>query len=1189
MSFVSVLKSHVDNSCVMLYGSVTDNIISADLCYREFSVALHDILKECGYDNIVFFDFTRASGKYVYDDISAYYSIASAKEPYEKKYGSAPKLKFNACSKNSLYTIGNGDKRVVRRFGKQRKVVSENQVDNTDAIATEKNNDTRTNSIEIPYQQRNLDPSLFYGELRNRMMDGQIRSAFVFDLAAFLRDNSSLQNVHNILYQWRNPNNIIIFVNSDGKSIIRDAAMLQLLRNSGLYQYFCSENGKGDAVYREDRCFPILSPSLDEYFYSLHRTRLFNNVIYEDGIEEASDKINYLMHMKTDEETISLREFCHLTDVYLHEHSGSNMIGKEFYEFVCKTDLSDFDFHPLMKLYQRPGWSIPVEKMIEKIVNLCQELTGEICQSNGIEEKMQWLLRANRTRVNLNTRSVCTMRFGGTDERRTFPSSTALPHMMIIGRPGTGKTTGAMEIGRVFHDAGLLSIGHVLHIDGGSLQAGYVGQTPMRINELLNEAENGVLFIDEAYNLCKDYEEDGNASTFAEEAVNTLVNAMTDDNRHVLIIFSGYPSDNPEDEEDVKSVRGLYKMNPGLRRRIKIELEIEDYSPEMLSEIFLHEINDQGFSLSDDLRRDNILNYMQYHYQTRTRDFGNGDFAVQTAQYCIDNAKRRNDLKSICATDFGDGVEYLEAVTMEKVQLELNDYPGLNDVGIQIINDSVKLYQNRKKVGIANPGSPKHVILVGKRGTGKNTLANLLCKAWGVAGIMSGGKPVTIKNPASVSYDFLKKELNRSLSEHTALFIDEAHNAPETFIRDLLNPMTEYNNLTCIFAVYPERLEEFFQKDPGLRDRCMKPNLIPDYTPEQLLDIFKAICKKQKREADNVCCDSLKIYFEHIYKSKEGNPDYSNARMVKNLVEEMEVSTDNPIFTEADIPLETQKVISINRHTVPFENILARFDDYIGWKNLKEYLLNTRNLIKYKESNPEFVVDFGHVIFAGNPGTGKTEAGKLFAEACYSLGIVRTNRFCQYGAEDLISEFMGQTRIKAKSALQRGVDGVILIDEAYNLSYNDRDSNADYKREAVDILLRFSNEQVGKTIIILAGYEDKIKVFLQSNKGLGGRFSNTIFFDDFSADECFQILEKEFKKNGLKLSENLQPAVCKLFDDCICNRRNWGNARDVKSICKYINQSHVNRVVGLEEYDNIITLDDINTGFEAWTAGNISG
>lgn len=91
----------------------------------------------------------------MYDDISAYYSIASAKEPYEKKYGSAPKLKFNAYSKSSLYTIGNGDKRVVRRFGKQRKVVSENhQVDNTDAIATEKNNDTQTNSVEIPYQQK---------------------------------------------------------------------------------------------------------------------------------------------------------------------------------------------------------------------------------------------------------------------------------------------------------------------------------------------------------------------------------------------------------------------------------------------------------------------------------------------------------------------------------------------------------------------------------------------------------------------------------------------------------------------------------------------------------------------------------------------------------------------------------------------------------------------------------------------------------------------------------------------------------------------------------------------------------------------------------------------------------------------------------------------------------------------------
>lgn len=119
--------------------------------------------------------------------------------------------------------------------------------------------------------------------------------------------------------------------------------------------------------------------------------------------------------------------------------------------------------------------------------------------------------------------------------------------------------------------------------------------------------------------------------------------------------------------------------------------------------------------------------------------------------------------------------------------------------------------------------------------------------------------------------------------------------------------------------------------------------------------------------------------------------------------------------------------------------------------------------------------------------------------------------------------------------------------------------------------------------------KEVIKIFLQSNQGLGSRFANTIFFDDFSADECYQILKKELEKNGLQLSDEYQKIICELFDACINNRRNWGNARDVKAICKYIDQSHVNRVVNLKKIGKIITMEDVKSGFCAWEKGNISG
>ena len=900
MSFLDVLKSHSDTCCIMLYGAVTDCILSRDLCFREFSVALHDILCECGYQNVVFYDFTRASGKYVYDDLSAYYSIAGAAEHYQQKYGSSPASAGTAVQSVKAGTGG-------RRFGQQRKIVGTAPAQNAPAPPDQQD-------VRIPHQQRNLDPALFYGEVSARMTDSSIRTAFVFDLAAFLRDSSSLQNVHNILYQWRNPRNIIIFVNSDSRSINDDDAMLHLLKSSGMYQFFCTENDKRSPMYRPDRCFPILSVQRDEVLYLLQRMRVFRDAVIADGIEEAADKINYILHANSKADTLSMRKLAELCNKFLGGQ-GTNAIDEKFYEALsdsCGVSLQDCDFHPLKKLHGRPGWSSAVEKLIAELLRVCQETGGDACTAKRLDEKILWLTERSKNRQYDSEETLAVFRLGSSNVDKSYPDSSKLPHIMLIGRPGTGKTTAALELGRIFHDAGLLESGHVVQADAGSLQGGYVGQTPMRVNEWLDKSENGVLFIDEAYILCKNFGKEGNAGTFAQEAVDTLVNAMTDKSRHVLVIFAGYPSDNPADPEDTSSVRGLYKMNPGLSRRTTLELEIEDYNPEALTEIFMQTLERSGLPLGTDLSRENVINFMKYHYQTRTNDFANGDFAVKAAEKCTALARNRQN-SAINAEDFGDGKKYLEPVTMDSIQAELSEYPGLSDVGMRIIHDSVNLFRNRQAVGIKAPPSPKHVILVGKRGTGKNTLANILCKAWGIAGLMSGKPPVVITNPASCSHYTLSRDILRAVHDHTPLFIDEAHNASVELVSELLNPMTEYGNLTCIFAVYPERLEAFFRKDPGLRDRCMKPYEIPDYTPDQLTEIFISIAERQHREADASCIETLRVWFRMKYSMRDGDSNYSNARMVKNLVEEMEAATDRRVFTENDIPLEILENISIQK------------------------------------------------------------------------------------------------------------------------------------------------------------------------------------------------------------------------------------------------------------------------------------
>ena len=1181
MSFSDVLKSHDGISCIMLHGPVTDGILSSDLCFREFSVALCDILKENGYENIVFYDFTGANGKYVYDDESAYYSISQAREAYEKKYGGPPGGSLNDSGKESSKSqeVKRKPDSAGRRFGKQPKVVRK-EIEKAAEKEAAQDVEKAVEEVVILHQQRHLAPELFYGELQRHMMNDQVKSAFVFDFTAFLNDSSIRQYVSQILYQWRNPNNLILFINPDGQQMEKDEAMQQRLKSTVLYEYFYYTNEKGEMNYRQDRCFPIRTVDRDEIYYLLQRMQLFYGVHYLEDAWKIADKINCLLHEEETGEQITLRGLKDRMERYVKAHKGENL-SKKFYEEVCQKSSSEMDTSFLEHLCHRAGWEKASQKLVDRLIQLFQELEGETCHETSTEEKIKWMTKKKQEKDFIKEAGgILTMRFGGGEKKRNYPTISQLPHMFVIGRPGTGKTTAARMLGRIFHETGLLATGQVRIVSGGSLQAGYVGQTPMRIHRLLDECENGVLVIDEAYDLCKNFGQEKNAGSFAEEAVNTLVNAMTDDSRHVLLLFLGYPSEDPNDDEELHSVRGLYKMNPGLKRRIKLELEIEDYDADTLTHIFLECLEKKGYALEESLSKEKIRCYMQYFYQTRTRRFGNGEFAAETANQCIACSEKERGDKKICQSDFQDGEKYLEPMTMERVQGELQNYPGLAEIGNRIIMDSVNLYQNRRKNGFTDPGSPRHILLVGKRGTGKTTLAKIICKAWGTAGILSGRPPVVIENPASCRHETIKQEMRRAMEEHTALLIDEAHNIPEPLVQDLLNPMTEYKNLTCIFAVYPERKEEFLSKDFGLRDRCDHYE-IPDYTPDQLLKIFQAIARRQHRQADEECLEDLKIWFQRYYDRRESDVHYSNARRVEKIVEELEKRTASPIFRREDLPKELREEIAIGRHQLSFEDILSELDQYIGWEEMKSFLLEMKTYMEYHKINAKLPYQTEHLLFAGNPGTGKTEAGHLFAKACYSLGVTKTDHFCAYGAEDLISGFEGQTRLKTKEALKKGMNGVILIDEAYHLAPRGGHGGAGFEREVIDVLLRFSQEQLGKTIIVLAGYENLLQEFLKSNPGLGGRFSRTIHFPDFTGEECRDILKLQMEKKGLLVEEEALERCVELFKECMLHQENWNNARDVMTICGCIVERHIHRVVH-EKGEDVVTVWDVENGILKW-------
>ena len=1174
MSLISdIFNDNTNSSCILLHGNVTDLVISKDLCFREFFVALADILREHGFDNIVFYDSTNALGKYVLDDQSAFYSIQDAKGTYLKKYGCAPN---GSVQKSFSASQAVPEENNMIMFGKPRKKVSSNS-------HPDQSTQQPSNTLDkIPYQQKNLLESVFYGECQAFMNNDEYRSVVVFtDINNFLQTEESRNRYAQVIHNHWRKNNLLIFVHPD-LTTGQDQNFFMLLKQSGIIEYFYTPAACiGDYIPKEGRVFRIKNFGRDEILYLLQYHQIFNSLTFPEGIEIAAEKISYIVNSINSrcnsDNNLTLRSLNSRMRKII-QNSFETELNDDFIEKLLECKITDYDFDPWKTLKSRHGW--------ESVVKELEELFGDCVPDKKSLFSNLYLIQ----------KTLMIERING-NANKLFPTSNKLPHLMLEGSPGTGKSTIITQIGRLMHDYGLLSIGHIVKAYRNDLIADVIGGTAIKVHNMLDKAENGILFIDEAYDLCKDHKDGSNAGTFAQEAINTLVNAMTDESRHVVVIFAGYRCSSID---SLDGVRGLFKMNQGLQDRIKHIISIPDYTPKVLTQIFFDVILQNGYSLSDDLSEESVLTFMTNVYQARNRrNFSNGRYVKDNLieKKLIVNAKIRGDLHTITKADFADETYKLEHATMESVKKELETYPGLGEISISIIEDYIDYRQMQLEDGVQidNIDNLNHIIFKGNPGTGKTTVVKLLCKALGVANIMSGAPPIIISNPENTTLTQIIEKISDAVNFNTILCIDEAHNCSCEVIHSLLNPMSENKKLTCVFCVYPDRYDEFLRKDNGLARRC-RTYEIEDYNPEQLLEIFKAISIKNNRQYSGECLQQLALLFGNWYETRTTKQGYGNAGDVEKLFKLMKESCykrtknsdvsieEKRTLLPMDIPKEHQEIIESQSGDRSINEILENINSYIGWDELKNWLKSAHNQMKYKqEVRPSYMVHKGNMLFVGSPGTGKTTAGKLFAEAAYAMGLIATKHFKYCTAKDLIAGFMGQSYEKTAKAFEEGRNGVIFIDEAYSLSYNDYSRNGDdYKKEVVEYLLAFSEDNRESTIIILAGYEKLINKLIDSNEGLRSRFPITIRFPNYNASDCSLILKSMLEKEYIISTDFIE--IFEKYFSIFCQRENFANARDVRNICDVIKDLHINRVISCNKADvnDAITFDDLKQGFEIW-------
>lgn len=234
----------------------------------------------------------------------------------------------------------------------------------------------------------------------------------------------------------------------------------------------------------------------------------------------------------------------------------------------------------------------------------------------------------------------------------------------------------------------------------------------------------------------------------------------------------------------------------------------------------------------------------------------------------------------------------------------------------------------------------------------------------------------------------------------------------------------------------------------------------------------------------------------------------------------------------------------------------------IGLSSVKSEINSLTNYIKIQKMREEKGMRVTpvslHCVFTGNPGTGKTTVARIVSEIYKELGLLKKGHLVETDRSGLVAEYVGQTAVKTNNIIDSALDGILFIDEAYSLVEG---GNSDYGKEAIATLLKRMEDDRKRLVVILAGYTDEMKRFIDSNPGLQSRFNRYIEFPDYSAEELLQIFELNAKKYEYILSEESRTVLKGVFDKAVENKdKNFGNGRFVRNLFEKVVEVQANRL-----------------------------